>query len=308
MRDLTPQDSNEKLLVSLAQEFSLASIRWWVAVAKNLLEQVGIETAELEARMFLEQVLSMERIDILLGADKKINHQEALHFLELLKRRLCFEPIAYILGYKEFYGHRFMVNEHCLIPRPDTECVVEQCLNLLKGHNEHSVFDICTGSGAIGQTIAKELPGAQVIGTDISLDALAMAQKNAHALGLEKSFSTRHGDLLGAFNDDEKAFLIVSNPPYIGERDYKNLATTVKDFEPQGALLSGDFFGLKFYERLLEEAGPHLLPKGFLVLEIGYDQAQAIKELSLGAWRVIDVVKDLAGNDRCMILQSARKE
>lgn len=300
-------ETNEKLLKKTVN-FSRGTIRTWKHRAQTLLEELGIEAAELEARILLAEVLACEPMELLFRSEEALEQEAAEAFLALLKRRLSFEPIAYILSHKEFYGHRFMVNEHTLIPRPDTECVVEQCLNLLKGREHARVFDICTGSGAIGLTLAKEMPGLQVIGSDISLNALAIAKKNAALLGVENFFQGRQGDLCAAFKPDELAFIIVANPPYIGERDYHNLSLTVKDFEPPLALLSGDFLGLSFYERLFKEAASHIENFGFLVLEIGYDQAAPIKQIASDCWRFVDVVKDLAANDRCMIFQRREKE
>ncbi len=284
---------------------SLWTVRQALELACELLGVLAIDSAKLDARILLEHVLNISRMDLLFNPNQVLSLEQINQFLALLKRRLTFEPIAYITGHKEFYGHDFLVNEHCLIPRPDTECVVEQCLLLLKPQREAKVFDICTGSGAIGITLLIEHAGLTVIASDLSKHALAIASKNAQNLNVEARFLGRYGDLFAAFLPHERAHLIVSNPPYIGERDYQNLDSTVRDFEPAMALKAGDALGINFYQRLLKEAPAYLVDGGFLVLEIGYDQADLIKMFVNEEWRSVGLFKDLAGQPRCLVLKRA---
>ncbi len=299
MDDLTLANLKEK---RLAQSLS-PSCRQALALGEKLLRSIGIESARLDTRILLEQVLQISPTDLLLQQNRQLLVEETLQFFGMLKRRLIFEPIAYITGHKEFYGYDFLVNEHCLIPRPDTECVVEHVLRLLKNQEEALVFDICTGSGAIGISLAKELAGLKVIASDLSKNALEITLKNAQNLGVLDRFSVRHGDLFAAFLPGERAHLIVSNPPYISERDYQKLDSTVRDFEPGLALRAGDNLGITFYQRLIKEAPRYLMEKGFLVLEIGYDQADLIKALVNEEWRSMELFKDLAGQPRCVVLE-----
>lgn len=210
----------------------------------------------------------------------------------LIQRRSGGEPMAYITGYKEFFGLPLHIDARVLDPRPDTETLVEWALELLPDLADHSVIDLGTGSGAIALALQHERPHALVSAVDASLDALAVAQSNAVRLRLPVHFIHSHWlrDVPGVYD------LIVSNPPYIREDDPHLDALT---YEPRQALSSGED-GLQDIRRILEQAPAHLEPGGWLLLEHGYDQAQDVRELfEQAGWHDVQSRQDLAGIERC---------
>ena len=225
------------------------------------------------------------------------------YFYSLLARRLCFEPIAYILGNKEFFGYEFMVSKACLIPRPDSETVVEQCLSLLKDKSVATIYDIGTGSGALCLSILKEHPGLTAIASDLSQDALAIARKNAELLSLSDRVNFLQGDLFEPYCGQPRADLIVSNPPYIALKDLDGLAPDVKNYEPHMALAPGDEHGIAMYRRLIDQAEGFLLDGGFLVLEIGFNQGDMVLSLAQDRLCLHGIFHDLAGNPRVVVLR-----
>lgn len=276
------------------------SVRNLVAIGTKLLADLQIPSPGLEAHILLEHSLGIDRISLAANAARVISLENSVAYFEALKRRLCFEPIAYILGHKEFYGLDFFVNSHCLIPRPDTECVVEKCLELLPVDKALRIADVCTGSGAILVATLVNRPQASGVGLDISAGALAIAQKNAQHHGLASRSTFVHSDLFAKL-PAEKFDLIVSNPPYIGRRDLATLAPDLK-YEPMIALDGLDDMGLTFYSRILSEAGQFLAVGGFLVMEIGYRQEAPIRALIGKDWQLIEFFADLASNTRGVIL------
>ncbi len=268
------------------------TISEWLRSAGSRLEASGIESFRLEAQLLAAHVLGTDRSFLLAHPDEEFNE---LAGESVLLRRLAGEPLAYILGWREFYGRRFSVGPSVLIPRHDTEILVEAALEFLGTRPGASVLDIGTGSGCIAVTLALEAR-CQVTAIDISLEALETAQRNASDLGADVRFVKSDGfaELL-----DQTYDLIVSNPPYIGSEE--QLPREVIDFEPRGALISGQT-GLEFYERLAGEAGDHL--KGRLILEVGYMQAFAVEDLFVGkGWRHVETRRDMALIDRVVVFE-----
>lgn len=268
----------------------------------QLLKSVGIEAPALDARILMEHALSCTAIELIVAKERLLLRKELELFYALLARRLCFEPIAYILGSKEFYGYDFLVGPECLIPRPDTETVVEHCLALLKDKPHALVYDVGTGSGAIVLTILKERPDISAIATDYSLAALKIAEENARRLLIRDRIDFYHGDLFEPVKLCAKADLIVSNPPYIGADDIKDLAPDVRNYEPKEALTPGDSLGLSLLERLISEASHFLHDGGFLVLEIGFNQGNMVMEMAKNHFGIHGIFRDLAGNERVVVL------
>lgn len=276
------------------------------ALGEKLLADIGIDTSKLDMRLLLAQVLGYSGLKIFLEREQLLLPDQWDDLSKLLKRRLCFEPMAYISGVKEFYGHELSVSPSCLIPRPDTECVVELCLKILSDIKEPQVFDIATGSGAISIALLKERSDMCVIASDLSHEALNLAGFNAHKLGVLNRISFVQGDLFKPFariKPSLLAHMIVSNPPYISTGAYETLASEVKNYEPAMALLAGDEQGLNFYRRLLDEAHEYLLPNGFLVLEVGFDQSEIIAQMALDFWENIAIHNDLANRPRVVVMQ-----
>ncbi len=276
------------------------SVRGARQLALNLLENVGIESCVIDSDLLVAHALSVSRLDLCLLPDRPLTKAEQSQFFASLSRRLCFEPMAYIFGKKEFFGHEFGVDQNCLIPRPDTECVVEKVLQLA-GDKPMRIFELCTGSGAIAISLAKTLPNVDITASDISLGALTIAQKNAHHLGVKSRVSFLHGDLFAPFSDLLPADIVVANPPYIATDIIRELAPDVR-FEPMLALDGGEN-GLAFYRRIIREADRFLCDSGWLVLEIGFDQGDQVASIFGEPWVNMEILRDWAGHHRVVVAQ-----
>ena len=267
-------------------------------------EAAGIPSARLDAEILLAFCLDCDRMAFIRNPDQPISDAQTAAFNTLVARRLRSEPVAYITCRKAFWSFELEVNHDVLIPRPDTEVLVEEALAVCRSQalDQPRIIDIGTGSGAIALALASEIPEAQITATDCSASALALAKKNALTLGLKKSIAFCLGDLLepveGSFD------LIVSNPPYIGDNEYETLAPGVKDFEPRTALLAGKS-GLEFYEKLVYQAHSRLKENGWLLLEIGATQAESVHALMQGLYDRIAVRNDYAGLPR--VIKGRRK-
>lgn len=256
----------------------------------------------LDVDLLLCAVLDCSMVDLILRPDRIIAAEEAYAFQELVARRIAQEPVAYLLGHKAFMGLDFKVTEAVLIPRPDTEILVEAVLEWLPKHGAVSVLDIGTGSGAILISLLHERKGMRGVGLDISEAALAVAQDNAEVLGVADRCEWVCSDLYTALGG--RTFdVILSNPPYINEVDMAALDETVRCHEPHSALYGGQD-GLMFYRQIIAKASSYLKPGGIIGLEIGYDQKQAVSEF-LEAASFVDIkhYRDLAGHDRVIVAQ-----
>lgn len=258
------------------------------------LEKAGIIEAKLDARLLLEHICDTDHSALIAHPDRELSEKELEDYKAFIDRRAKREPVAYILGQWEFMGLSFEVSRNVLIPEQDSEFLVEEALR----HCEDGmkILDLCTGSGCIALSILNFTNDTKAVCTDISKEALLVAEKNASKLGLSDRTRFAHTDL---FPDEEKFDLIVSNPPYIASDVIENLAPEVKDFEPRLAL-DGDKDGLSFYRRIVDNAPAYLYSSGYLVMEIGYDQADDVRSLleRNGRYHEIEVVKDFSGNDR----------
>lgn len=258
------------------------------------LEQAGIADAKTDVFLLLEAAAGITKSEYLLDPDKVLTASESELFGGFLERRMQHEPCQYIIGHTEFYGLPFLVNEHVLIPRQDTELLVEEALKMTE--EDSKVLDLCTGSGAIAVAIKHSRPGAAVTALDLSKEALETAKKNAEQNGCEIELSV--SDLFAGLDAERKFDVIVSNPPYISEAEYETLMPEVKDHEPSLALLAGEE-GLDIYRRLIAEAPRYLVKGGALLVEIGCSQAEAVSGFfKENGFNGIRVIKDLAGLDR----------
>lgn len=266
----------------------------------------GVDSPRLSAELLLCHVLKLERIQLYTLYDRAVSKPEldALH--ALVKRGGEHEPVAYLVGRCEFYSLPLVITRDCLIPRPETELLVERAVNFLrKRPAPQAVLDLCTGSGCIAAAVAKNVPEAHLVATDICESALAVAAKNIEAFKLTERVRLLCGDLFDPVVKglDAPAFdLIVSNPPYVSDAEYAALDKNVKEYEPKQALLAG-VDGLDVYRRIVVRAGEFLRSDGALMLEIGYAQGPAVKGLleETGGYRSIRVEKDLSNNDRIVI-------
>jgi release factor glutamine methyltransferase len=270
------------------------------------LEAAKIPSARLDAEVLLSFCLGCDRLEFYKNPDMTISEAKLSTFRNLIARRLQWEPVAYITGRKEFWSFSLDVNNSVLIPRPDTEIIVEEALNICRkiDSSEIKILDIGTGSGAIALALASEITGAKVVATDISPAALNLAQKNATALGLKEKIYFQQGDL---FEPVDGIFdIIVCNPPYISAQDYEKLPAGVKDYEPQDALLAGKS-GLEFYEKLIYQAAGFLQKNGWLLLEIGAKQEAGVRGImeATGFYDSIEMRRDYAGLPR--VIKARRK-
>lgn len=260
-------------------------------------EKQDIDAPRLTAELLLCHVLQAPRVKLYMDLDRPLAKEELATYRGLIQRRLAGEPTQYLVGEKEFYGRRFAVDARVLIPRSETELLVEACLRHLPAEEPRRVLDLCTGSGCIALTIAAERPKCSVWATDLSPDALAVARANAAALGVDGRVTFFEGDLLAAVPEGPSFDLIVSNPPYVKRGDLATLQREVRQ-EPRLALDGGDD-GLDLVRRVITGALPRLKAGGLLALEIGDDQGPALIELLTRAGgRDIRVEKDFERHDR----------
>ena len=274
-------------------------------------QKAGLDSPRLDAEVLLSHVLKKERIFLYVHFDQPMEAAELAAYKDCIKRRVQHQPVAYITGHKEFMGLDFRVTPATLIPRPDTEILVEAVLQRLKAGTEAEgsmIADIGTGSGAICLSLLNYLPRLQAVTVDISPEALAVAEENARELGLSERIEFMQGDMLEPLKEQSARFsgrlaAIVSNPPYIPRVDIAGLAPDVRAFEPIGALDGGED-GLDFYRRLLAEGAEFLQGDGFLAMEAGIHQAQQLKALaeSLPQWGRCEIIRDLAGIERVVVL------
>lgn len=262
-------------------------------IGKEQLQKAGITDAELDARLLLEFICHTDRNALYAHGDQEIEDEKMQDFLQLIEKRAVHIPLQHLTGEQNFMGLDFLVNEHVLIPRQDTEILVEEIMRDL--HDGIRILDMCTGSGCILLSLLHYSNDCSGVGVDVSEDALVVARQNADRLA-EKQAVFIQSDL---FEKVEGSFdLIVSNPPYIRSQEIAGLMPEVRDHEPHLAL-DGKDDGLHFYREIIKGAMPHLKRGGQLFFEIGYDQGEAVQALlAANGYTEIAVVKDYAGLDR----------
>lgn len=266
-------------------------------VEKILLDN-GIEEYKQEAKLIVLELSGLTYEQIILGNEVK-NEEEILALA--LKRAKTHKPIQHLLGYSYFMGEKYLVNENVLIPRDETEILVNTAYKLLKDKKEKiDILDIGLGSGCISCAIAKKLKDKdiEILGVDISLEALEVALENINKLDLIRKVIVRKSDLFSKIRDCEKFDLIISNPPYIPIGEKKNLQKEVADFEPSLALFALDNDGVEFYKKIIKEAPKFLKKDGFLAFELGINQSLSVKDMLEKDFSEINIIKDLALIDR----------
>jgi release factor glutamine methyltransferase len=295
------------VVVPTPQSAGQATLGELIAEVRELLEQAGIESAGQEAWWIVEHVLRLPAHRVASDRDRLLSQGELVAARGLVGRRVGREPLQYILGTQEFCGLAFEVNPAVLIPRPETELLVEYIAQRIPAERQATIVDVCTGSGCIAVAIARLRPCARLIAIDLSNASLDVARVNAarHAVG--ERITWLEGDLLGPLAGqalEGRIEIILSNPPYIAEADWATLQPEVRLFEPRGALVAGPK-GTEFHERLLQEAGQYLSPGGVLIMEIGAGQAHAIRRIvdQISGYRFHQLVYDAAGLDRVVIVE-----
>lgn len=275
----------------------------------NKLRKAGVAEARREAGSLLGYLLHRDRTFIISHAEDSISSAEQEAFALLVDERAQGKPLQYITGHQEFYGLDFEVNANVLIPRPETELLVEVALKLVSNAEaETFICDVGTGSGCVTIALLHELPTARGVSIDISPAAIEVAKRNAERHEVANRVEFLVSDCFSGLDRSEQQFdLIVSNPPYIPAHDVESLQREVRDYEPRLALAAGAD-GLTIIRRLLTDAGAYLKPGGHLLFEIGFDQSEAVERLIApmvdeGSWKFLDIYADLQGIRRTVALQ-----
>ncbi len=283
--------------------WSIAEVLEWT---RQHFEKRGIDSPRLDAELLLSHVLAQPRLYLYTHFDKPLSQAERDAFRELVQRRARREPVALILGEREFYGRPFTINRDVLSPRPETEHLVDSVREWVSAQDLAAprVLDVGVGSGAIALTLAAELAGAQVVGTELSPAALEVARLNAARLGVQVTLL--EGDLFAPLPKEQRFDVIAANPPYIPRGEKPSLMPEVRDFEPELALFGGDD-GLEVVRRLVQGLGARLASPGLFVMEMGAGQWPAVRDLlgAHGPWARLHAVRDLAGHERIAVAERA---
>ncbi len=270
-----------------------------LANATIILKSASIKSSKLDCEILLSYVLKINREKMLVNLNNKINHQDFVNFNKLINRRVKNEPVAYIVGHKEFWNKKFKVNSDVLIPRPDTEILVEEVIKLIKINSSLNILDIGTGTGCVILSVLNERKKCYGIGLDISKKAINIAKHNAKIQQLKNRIKFINSSIdkfcVGKYD------LIISNPPYIKSGDIKDLDKGVSFYEPETAL-NGGCDGYSKIREIIYRSSALIKKKGKLFLEIGYNQkSEVIRILNCNKFYVNKVVKDLGKNNRCII-------
>ncbi len=271
-----------------------AVIRW----AADDFRARGVDSARLDAELLLAHALETTRVQLIVDSKRPLEPGELARFRALVKRRRAREPVAYLLGTREFYGRSFRVDRRVLVPRPDTEILVEAALDRTR-HVSMAMraVDLCTGTGCVAITLARERPTSRVMATDLSDDALAVARDNALRLGAY-NVSFRQGDLFEAVDAGCRFDLVAGNPPYVASLEIASLEPEIREHEPRLALDGGDD-GLAIVRRIVASASDHLVPGGVLALEVGAGESASVAALFASAGFVrVEVRRDYGHIER----------
>ncbi len=291
------KDNKEEITISAALQMT-----------ESALLEAGTAEAAVEAQWILVEVLGVKRFELFLKAEKTIKDDELKRLREIIERRRRREPLAYIIGHTDFRGHIIKLSRDTLIPRPETELLVDEALAVLQGSGAglKKVLDVCTGSGCISLALAAEFEKISITSTDISFEALTIASENASCNKVTDKIKFIRADLLTAINKDAAFDLIISNPPYIRESDISGLAPEVRTFEPALALDGGPS-GMSYIKKLIKNSEKFLRPGALILLEIGLGQGNEARAFadSTGFYEEIKTIKDLSGIERIF---SARKK
>jgi release factor glutamine methyltransferase len=280
------------------QTWTVAALLDWTG---KYLAEKGSESPRLDTEVLLAHTLSCKRIDLYTRHDEVVADEGRQRFKALIRQRIEGCPVAYLVGRKEFYSLEFEVNRAVLIPRPDTETVVDECLKLAKEMADPAVLDIGTGSGCLAVAVAKYCKQARVSAVDISDEAIQVAARNAAKHGVAERVRFLHGDLFAPLTAGEQFDFLLSNPPYIPHNDIAGLAAGVRDYEPHRALDGGPD-GLQVLGRLVAEAPRWLKPGGYLIVEIGSPQEVPAREriVAQAGFELAKTVYDSAGHPRVL--------
>jgi len=279
--------------------FSIANA---VVEGTQQLRDAAVPDARRDAGSLLAHVLGRDRTFLIAHADGALSDEEFRAFRFLIERRARGEPAQYITGHQEFFKLDFEVTRAVLIPRPETELIVETALELLRNDSKPRLADIGTGSGCIAISLLHEMNAARAVATDVSVAALAVAQRNAECHCVADRLELLESDCFSAMDASGSFSLIASNPPYVSDGELKDLQTEVH-YEPRAALAGGPD-GLSVIRRLLEQAPPFLRPGGYFLFEIGFGQSEAVEQLiDRRVWKLLEIQRDLQQIPRVFVLQ-----
>lgn len=276
--------------------------------AASRLSAAGVANARLDAEVLLRHVTDRDRAWLLAHMQDSLSSEQSMVFEVTIDRRAKREPLQYLTGTQEFWGLEFVVTPDVLIPRPETELIVEAVLHSVQNKSiPLTIIDLCTGSGCIAISLSKELAFARIFATDKSEKALDVSQDNARRHGVSEHIRFLTGDLFGPLEELDirgQIDIIISNPPYVPEGDFRSLQAEVRDFEPKIALVAGPE-GTEVHRRIINGAPLYLKKHGALIMEMGIGQAEKLDKMvrSSGAYEEPRVLKDLAGIDRVIVAQ-----
>jgi len=284
-------------------DWTILKLLNWIT---DYLSEKNIDSPRLSAELLLSHILNMQRIDLYTNFDRKVPKERLDLLHTLVKRAAQAEPIAYLTGKKEFYSIEMDITADCMIPRPETELLVERAIEFLrKRQGMQQACDLCTGCGCIAIAIARNVTNVYMTAADISPAALNVAAKNVQKYSLTDRIKLLCGDLFDPIIpklEAGKFDLIVCNPPYVSTAEFESLDKNVKDYEPKIALWAGSD-GLDVYRKIAVKVDDFLKPGGVLILEIGYSQGQAVRDLleKTGCFAEIKIEKDASDNDRIAV-------
>ncbi len=276
--------------------------------AAQKLSVVGIANTRLDAEVLLSHILERDRAWLITHSNDSLENEGLTRFEEAISRRSGREPLQYIIGKQEFWGLDFIVSPDVLIPRPETELLVEAAVTLVKGHNaQATIVDLCTGSGCVAISLAREIEDARVFATDMSIRALAVARENARTHNVSDHIRFMDGNLFQPLEEldlRDRVDVVTANPPYIRSSDLPMLQAEVKDYEPRIALLAGPE-GTEIQKRIIDNAPVFLKKQGALIMEMGQGQAEVLSRMvaSTKAYGKTEILKDLAGIDRVIVVR-----
>jgi len=274
-----------------------------IAEATAVLQKAGIADPRREALSLLMHTLQVDRAFVIAHPERELSAGEGEGFRQFVARRATREPLQYITGIQEFFNLTFAVTSGVLIPRPETELIVEAALDVLNSTDAPLIADVGTGSGCIAISLLHENLTARALGIDISSKALALAHRNAERHGVRGRFALVQADGLSAFPPQPIFSAIVSNPPYIPATEIESLPAEVRDYEPLSALIAGDD-GLSHIRILLRDSADRLQPNGRLIFEIGFDQSDAVKaSIDKRIWDLLEIKYDLQNIPRVFVLR-----
>jgi len=278
-----------------------------IRVAAEKLSQAGVATARLDAEVLLSHILNRDRAWLITHIHDALDAGNSALFDDAIVRRAKREPLQHIIGKQEFWGLDFIVTPDVLIPRPETELVVESAVKTGRDITAPVIIDLCTGSGCIAISLATALPAARFFAVDISERALAIARENARGHGVSDRVRFLEGDLFGPLDELDirgRVDMIVSNPPYVRSAELDALQAEVRDYEPETALIAGPE-GTEVHQRIISSAPEYLRQHGTLIMEMGIGQAEALAGMfkTSDAYNSVEILKDLAGIDRVIVAQ-----